>query len=68
MKPNTVVLHPEPDYGRFGLTVNRHGVSKWSGIEASCTLDDIESNEVAGVGDGLNDVEMFRLGGVGIGV
>ena len=64
----TVVLYPEPDYGRFGLIVNPHGVSKWSGIEAYCALHGIESNEVAAVGDGLNDVEMLRRAGVGIGV
>jgi hydroxymethylpyrimidine pyrophosphatase-like HAD family hydrolase len=64
----TVVLYPEPDYGRFGLIVNPHEVSKWSGIEAYCRLHDIESDEVAAVGDGLNDREMLRRAGVGIGV
>src|SRR6202021_3027727 len=64
----TVVLYPEPDYGKFGLIVNPHGVSKWSGIEAYCTLHGIESDEVAAVGDGLNDLEMLRQAGVGIGV
>jgi hydroxymethylpyrimidine pyrophosphatase-like HAD family hydrolase len=64
----TVVLYPEPDYGRFGLVVNPHGVSKWSGIEAYCNLHGIESDEVAAVGDGLNDLEMLRQAGVGIGV
>ena len=39
----TVVLYPEPVYGRFGLIVNAHGVSKWSGIEAYCTRHGIES-------------------------
>ena len=64
----TVVLYPEPDYGRFGLIVNPHGVSKWSGIEAYCTPHGIEPDEVATVGDGLNDLEMLRQAGVGIGV
>ena len=64
----TVVLFPEPDYGRFGLIVNPHGVSKWSGNEAYCTLRGIESHQVATVGDGLNDVEMLRQAAVGIGV
>ena len=64
----TVVLYPEPDYGKFGLVVNPHGVSKWSGIQAYCSLHGIESDEVAAVGDGLNDVEMLRRAGVGIGV
>jgi hydroxymethylpyrimidine pyrophosphatase-like HAD family hydrolase len=64
----TVVLYPEPEYGKFGLIVNPHGVSKWSGIEAYCTLHGIESQEVAAVGDGLNDLEMLRHAGVGIGV
>ncbi len=64
----TVVLYPEPDYGKFGIVVNPHGVSKWSGIEAYCTLHGIASHEVAAVGDGLNDVEMLRQAGVGIGV
>jgi hydroxymethylpyrimidine pyrophosphatase-like HAD family hydrolase len=64
----TVVLYPEPEYGRFGLIVNPHGVSKWSGIEAYCNLHGIESDEVAAVGDGFNDLEMLRQAGVGIGV
>src|SRR6202021_1942701 len=64
----TVVLYPEPGYGRFGLIVNAHGVSKWSGIEAYCTHHGIEFDEVAAVGDGLNDLEMLRQAGVGIGV
>ena len=64
----TVVLYPEPDYGRYGLIVNPHGVSKWSGIEAYCTLHGIESDEVSAVGDGLNDLEMLRQAAVGIGV
>jgi hydroxymethylpyrimidine pyrophosphatase-like HAD family hydrolase len=65
---NTVVLFPEPDYGRFGLIVNPQGVSKWSGIEAFCRLHGIVPDEVAAVGDGLNDLEMLRRAGVGIGV
>ena len=64
----TVVLHPEPDYGKFGIVVNPQGLSKWSGIEAYCTLHGIETDEVAAVGDGLNDLEMLRQAGVGIGV
>jgi len=65
---NTVVLFPEPDYGRFGLTVNPQGVSKWSGIEAYCGLHGIAPDEVAAVGDGLNDLEMLRRARVRIGV
>jgi hydroxymethylpyrimidine pyrophosphatase-like HAD family hydrolase len=64
----TVVLFPEPDYGRFGLIVNPQGVSKWSGIEAYCTLHGIALDEVAAVGDGLNDLEMLRRAEVRIGV
>ena len=64
----TVVLYPEPEYGRFGLIVNPQGVSKWSGIAAYCTLYGIEPDEVAAVGDGLNDLEMLRPAGVRIGV
>jgi hydroxymethylpyrimidine pyrophosphatase-like HAD family hydrolase len=64
----TVVLYPEPVYRRFGLIVNPPGVSKWSGIEAYCTRNGIEPDEVAAVGDGLNDVEMLRHAGVRIGV
>lgn len=64
----TVVLFPEPDYGRFGLIVNPRGVSKWSGIEAYCTLHGIAPEEVAAVGDGLNDLEMLRRAEVRIGV
>jgi hydroxymethylpyrimidine pyrophosphatase-like HAD family hydrolase len=64
----TVVLYPEPDYGRFGLIVNPHGVSKWSGIEAYCILHGIEPDEVAAVGDDRNDLQMLRQAGVGIGV
>jgi hypothetical protein len=64
----TVVLYPEPDYGRFGLIVNPRGVSKWSGIEAFCTLHGIAPDEVAAVGDGLNDLDMLRRAGVRIGV
>ncbi len=63
-----VVLFPEPDYGRFGLIVNPQGVSKWSGIEAYCALHGISPDEVAAVGDGLNDLEMLRRAGVGIAV
>lgn len=65
---NAVVLYPEPQYGRFGLIVNPHGVSKWSGIEAYCELHGITPDEVAAVGDGLNDLEMLRRAGVRIGV
>lgn len=65
---NTVVLFPEPDYGQFGLIVNPLGVSKWSGIEAYCGLHGIAPDEVAAVGDGLNDLEMLRRAGVRIGV
>jgi hydroxymethylpyrimidine pyrophosphatase-like HAD family hydrolase len=64
----TVVLYPEPHYGGFGLIVNPEGVSKWSGIEAYCALYDIAPEEVAAVGDGLNDLEMLRRAGVPIGV
>jgi hydroxymethylpyrimidine pyrophosphatase-like HAD family hydrolase len=64
----TVVLYPEPDYGRFGLIVNPRGVSKWSGIVAYCNLHGIGPDEVAAVGDGLNDLEMLRRAAVGIGV
>jgi hydroxymethylpyrimidine pyrophosphatase-like HAD family hydrolase len=64
----TVMLFPEPDYGRFGLIVNPQGVSKWSGIEAYCTLHRIAPDEVAAVGDGLNDLEMLRRAEVRIGV
>ncbi len=65
---NTVVLYPEPDYGRFGLIVNPRGVSKWSGIEAYSKLHGIAPDEVAAVGDGLNDLDMLRRAGVRIGV
>jgi hydroxymethylpyrimidine pyrophosphatase-like HAD family hydrolase len=65
---NTVVLYPEPDYGRFGLIVNPRGVSKWSGVEAYCTRHGIASDEVAAVGDGLNDVDMLQRAHVRIGV
>ena len=65
---STVVLYEEPDYGRFGLIVNPKGVSKWSGIAAYCALHNIEPDEVAAVGDGLNDLEMLRQAGVRIGV
>jgi hydroxymethylpyrimidine pyrophosphatase-like HAD family hydrolase len=64
----TVVVYPEPSYGRFGLVVNPHGVSKWSGIEAYCALHGIAAEEVAAVGDGLNDVDMLRHAGMRIGV
>lgn len=64
----TVVLFEEPDYGRFGLIVNPDGVSKWSGVEAYCKLHGISPDEVAAVGDGLNDLEMLRRAGIGIGV
>jgi hydroxymethylpyrimidine pyrophosphatase-like HAD family hydrolase len=64
----TVVLFPEPDYGRFGLIVNPRGVSKWSGIEAYCKLHGIATEEVAAVGDGLNDLDMLRRAEVRIGV
>jgi hydroxymethylpyrimidine pyrophosphatase-like HAD family hydrolase len=64
----TVVLYPEPDYGGCGLIVNPHGVSKWSGIEAYCTLNGISREEVAAVGDGLNDLDMLRNASLRIGV
>ena len=64
----TVVLYPESDYGRFGLIVNPRGVSKWPGIEAFCTIHGIAPDEVAAVGDGLNDLDMLRRAGVRIGV
>jgi hydroxymethylpyrimidine pyrophosphatase-like HAD family hydrolase len=63
-----VVLYPEPVYGRFGLLVNPQGVSKWSGIEAYCARHDIAPDEVAAVGDGLNDLDMLRQAAVRIGV
>ena len=65
---NTVVLYPEPVYGRFGLVVNPEGVSKWSGIEAYCDLHGIAPSEVIAVGDGLNDLEMLRRAAVRVGV
>jgi hydroxymethylpyrimidine pyrophosphatase-like HAD family hydrolase len=66
---STVVLYPEPVYGRFGLLVNPRGVSKWSGIDAYCALHDIAPDEVAAVGDGLNDdLDMLRRAAVRIGV
>ena len=65
---NTVVLRPDPDYGRFGLIVNPRGISKWSGIEAYCLLHGIAPGEVAAVGDGLNDLDMLRRAAVRIGV
>jgi hydroxymethylpyrimidine pyrophosphatase-like HAD family hydrolase len=65
---NTVVLYAEPQYGRFGLVVNPLGVSKWSGIEAYCELNGIAPDQVAAVGDGLNDLEMLRRAGVSVGV
>jgi hypothetical protein len=65
---NTVVLYPEPDYGRFGLIVNPQGVSKWSGIGAYCTLHGIAPEEVAAVGDGLNDLDMLRRAAMRVGV
>ena len=55
-------------YGKFGLVANPPGVSKWSGVEAYYTLHGIESQEVAAVGDGFDDLEMLRHAGVGIGV
>jgi hydroxymethylpyrimidine pyrophosphatase-like HAD family hydrolase len=64
----SAVLYPEPVYGRFGLVVNPQGVSKWSGIEAYCTNHGIAPEEVAAVGDGLNDVSMLRHAGMRIGV
>jgi len=64
----SVVLYPEPSYGRFGLVVNPNGVSKWSGIEAYCAIHGIAAEEVAAVGDGLNDVDMLRHAGMRIGV
>lgn len=64
----TAVLYPEPVYGQWGLVVNPRGVSKWSGIEAYCVRNDIAGEEVAAVGDGLNDVAMLRHAGVRIGV
>jgi hydroxymethylpyrimidine pyrophosphatase-like HAD family hydrolase len=64
----TVVLYPEPVYGQSGLIVNPRGVSKWSGIEAYCARHGIAPEEVAAVGDGLNDVAMLRHAGVRIGV
>jgi hydroxymethylpyrimidine pyrophosphatase-like HAD family hydrolase len=64
----SVVLYPERDYGRFGLLVNPQGVSKWSGVAACCTIHGIAAEEVAAVGDGLNDVAMLRHAGMRIGV
>ena len=62
------VLYPALDYGRFGLIVNPRGVSKWSGIEAFCTLHGIAPDEVAAVGHGQNDLDMLLRAGVRIGV
>jgi len=64
----TVVLYPEPVYGNWGLVVNPQGVSKWSGIEAYCARHRLATEEVAAVGDGLNDVAMLRQAAVRIGV
>jgi hydroxymethylpyrimidine pyrophosphatase-like HAD family hydrolase len=64
----TAVLYPEPIYGGFGLTVNPRGVSKWSGIEAYCTLHGISREQVAAVGDGPNDIEMLSHASLRIGV
>lgn len=56
----SAVLAPERTYGRWGLTINPVGVSKWSGVAAYCALKNLDPANVLAVGDGANDVEMLR--------
>ena len=57
-------VNSEPTYWE----VLPEGVSKGSGLAALCRRLDLNPHEVAAVGDGLNDLEMIELAGLGVAV
>lgn len=48
------------------LEVFCRGVNKWTMIESHCHRRDLNSNGVAAIGDGLNDIELVAGAGLGI--
>lgn len=52
----------------FFIDVNHPGVSKGTGLAELCRRLNIEPAEVIAIGDGWNDLEMFRFAGLGAAV
>ncbi|MEI7026813.1 Cof-type HAD-IIB family hydrolase [Paenibacillus sp. y28] len=52
--------------GEHKIDVNPPGVSKASGLQHVCSLYGIRAEEVAAVGDGLNDKALLRWAGLGV--
>jgi hypothetical protein len=54
------------DQPTYLLELFKRGVDKWSMIEQVIQRDGIAAQEVAALGDGLNDIQMLRNAGLGI--
>lgn len=48
------------------LEIFNKGVSKYTGINKIMELEGISNNDVIAFGDGLNDVDMVKLSGIGV--
>ncbi|MEE2681572.1 MAG: HAD family hydrolase [Planctomycetota bacterium] len=55
-----------PDQSTYLLELFDRGVDKWTMIEQVMRRDGLRVEEVAVIGDGLNDIQMLREAGVGI--
>lgn len=52
----------------FFIDVNHPGISKGTGLAELCRRLNIDPAEVIAIGDGWNDLEMFRFAGIGAAV
>lgn len=50
----------------WGITVTPVGLSKWSGVLASCERHDVDASRVLAIGDGVNDIELLTHAAVGL--
>ncbi len=64
---NALKKHAEITYWHDGaVDVVPYGVSKASGIDELLKMYDISLEETMGIGDGDNDIEMFRHCGIAV--
>lgn len=56
----------EAEINYFYTEITNEGVDKWQGLKRLAKKLNIEENEIATIGDNINDLEMIKNAGIGI--